>query len=75
MAWVLVGLHRENKMKNKVMVEVGDLERLKRAIESMEWLRNLCEDEQVLVDLAKRVVEAEEKVQAAIAAPSDYERY
>tara|TARA_Y100001938_G_C7823441_1_gene297747 strand:- start:30 stop:218 length:189 start_codon:yes stop_codon:yes gene_type:complete len=62
-------------MKNKVMVEVGDLERLKRAIESMEWLRNLCEDEQVLVDLAKRVVEAEEKVQAAIAAPSDYERY
>ena len=75
MAWVLVGLHRENKMKNKVMVEVGDLERLKRAIESMEWLRNLCEDEQVLVDLAKRVVEAEEKVQAAMAAPSDYERY
>ena len=75
MAWGLVGLHRENKMKNKVMVEVGDLERLKRAIESMEWLRNLCEDEQVLVDLAKRVVEAEEKVQAAIAAPSDYERY
>tara|TARA_R100001082_G_scaffold90924_1_gene57547 strand:+ start:1102 stop:1290 length:189 start_codon:yes stop_codon:yes gene_type:complete len=62
-------------MKNKVMVEVGDLERLKRAIESMEWLRNLCEDEQVLVDLAKRVVAAEEKVLAAQAAHSDYERY
>ena len=75
MVWVLVGLHRESKMKNKVMVEVGDLERLKRAIESMEWLRDLCEDEQVLVDLAKRVVAAEEKVLAAIAAPSDYERY
>ena len=62
-------------MKNKVMVEVGDLERLKRAIESMEGLRNLEEEERILVDLAKRVVEAEEKVQAAIAAPSDYERY
>ena len=71
MAWVLVGLHRENKMKNKVMVEVGDLERLKRAIESMEWLRELCEDEQVLVNLAKRVVAAEERIQAAIDAPAD----
>ena len=75
MVWVLVGLHRENKMKNKVMVEVGDLEKLKSAIESMEGLRNLEEEERILVDLAKRVVEAEEKVQAAIAAPSDYERY
>ena len=62
-------------MKNKVMVEVGDLEKLKGAIESMEGLRNLEEEERILVDLAKRVVEAEEKVQAAIAAPSDYERY
>ena len=58
-------------MKNKVMVEVGDLERLKRAIESMEWLRELCEDEQVLVNLAKRVVAAEERIQAAIDAPAD----
>jgi len=58
-------------MKNKVMVEVGDLERLKRAIESMEWLRELCEDEQVLVSLAKRVVAAEERIQAAIDAPAD----
>jgi hypothetical protein len=64
-------MQREDSMKNKVMVEVGDLERLKRAIESMEWLRNLCEDEQVLVDLAKRVVEAEEKIQEALARPVD----
>ena len=56
---------------SKVMVEVGDLERLKRAIESMEWLRELCEDEQVLVSLAKRVVAAEERIQAAIDAPAD----
>ena len=62
-------------MTNKVMVEVGDLEKLKSAIESMEGLRNLEAEERILVDLAKRVVAAEEKVLAAIAAPSDYERY
>ena len=62
-------------MKNKVMVEVGDLEKLKGAIESMEGLRNLEEEERILVDLAKRVVAEEERVLAAIAAPSDYERY
>jgi hypothetical protein len=62
-------------IKNKVMVEVGDLERLKSAIESMEGLRSLEEEERILVDLAKRVVAAEEKVLAAQAAHSDYERY
>ena len=77
MAWVLVGLHRENKMKNKVMVEVGDLEKLKAAIAAFEpWVSNgTTEHTRLLVDLAKRVVAAEEKVLAAIAAPSDYERY
>ena len=62
-------------MKNKVMVEVGDLEKLKSAIKSMEGLKFLGEEETILVDLAKRVVAEEEKVQAAIAAHSDYERY
>ena len=64
-------------MKNKVMVEVGDLEKLKEAIAAFEpWVSNgTTEHTRLLVDLAKRVVAAEEKVQAAIAAPSDYERY
>jgi hypothetical protein len=62
-------------MKNKVMVEVGDLEKLKSAIKSMEGLKFLGEEETILVDLAKRVVAAEEKVLAAQAAHSDYERY
>ena len=86
MAWVLVGLQmEENSMKNKVMVEVGDLEKLKAAIAAFEpWDSNgttehtrllRSQANRLLVDLAKRVVAAEEKVQAAIAAPSDYERY
>jgi hypothetical protein len=77
MAWVLVGLQMENKMKNKVMVEVGDLEKLKEAIAAFEpWVSHgTTEHTRLLVDLAKRVVAAEEKVLAAIAAPSDYERY
>ena len=73
-------------MKNKVMVEVGDLDRLKSAVEAYEpWVESgnqhtldlveAFEHTRVLVELAKRVVAAEEKVQAAIAAPSDYERY
>ena len=64
-------------MTNKVMVEVGDLEKLKEAIAAFEpWVsRGTTEHTRLLVDLAKRVVAAEEKVQAAIAAPSDYERY
>jgi hypothetical protein len=75
MAWERVTLHRENRMTNKVMVEVGDLEKLKSAIDSLEGLRFLGDEERILVELAKRVVAAEEKVLAAIAAPSDYERY
>ena len=61
-------------MKNKVMVEVGDLENLKAAIKVYEdWYPT--DNIRTLVELAKRVVAAEEKVLAAIAAPSDYERY
>ena len=78
MAWVLVGLQmEENSMKNKVMVEVGDLEKLKAAIAAFEpWVSNgTTEHTRLLVDLAKRVVAAEEKVLAAQAAHSDYERY
>ncbi len=77
MAWVLVGLRMENKMKNKVMVEVGDLEKLKAAIAAFEpWVSNgTTEHTRLLIDLAKRVVAAEEKVLAAQAAHSDYERY
>ena len=64
-------------MKNKVMVEVGDLEKLKDAIAAFEpWVsRGTTEHTRLLVDLAKRVVAAEEKVLAAQAAHSDYERY
>ena len=73
-------------MKNKVMVEVGDLEKLREAVATYEpWVetgdqqtldgvaahKHMC----VLIGLAKRVVAAEEKVLAAQAAHSDYERY
>ena len=64
-------------IKKKVMVEVGDLEELKKAVEAYEpWMdRNPEGHTRVLVELAKRVVAAEEKVLAAQAAHSDYERY
>ena len=72
-------------IKNKVMVEVGDLEKLKDAIAAFEpWDSNgnteytrllRSQANRILVDLAKRVVAAEEKVLAAQAAHSDYERY
>ena len=63
-------------MTNKVMVEVGDLERLKKAIAAFESGHTVFEDDEAtLVELAKRVVAEEERIQAAIAAPSDYERY
>ena len=76
MVWHLATLHREREMTNKVMVEVGDLEKLKKAIAAFESGHTVFEDDEAtLVELAKRVVAAEEKVQAAIAAPSDYERY
>ena len=61
-------------IKNKVMVEVGDLEKLKGAIKVYEdWYPT--ENIRTLVELAKRVVAEEEKVLAAQAAHSDYERY
>jgi hypothetical protein len=70
-------MQRGDRMTNKVMVEVGDLEKLKEAIAAFEpWVsRGTTEHTRLLVDLAKRVVAAEEKVLAAQAAHSDYERY
>tara|TARA_B100000900_G_scaffold379284_1_gene364093 strand:+ start:749 stop:970 length:222 start_codon:yes stop_codon:yes gene_type:complete len=73
-------------MKNKVMVEVGDLEKLKEAVEAYEpWVETgdqqtldlvaAYEHMGILVGLAKRVVAEEERVLAAIAAPSDYNKY
>ena len=73
-------------MKSKVMVEVGDLEKLKEAVATYEpWVEtgdqqtldlvSAFEHMGILVDLAKRVVAEEERVQAAIAAPSDYNKY
>ena len=61
-------------MKSKVMVEVGDLEKLKAAVKVYEdWYPT--DNIRTLVELAKRVVAEEEKVLAAIAAPSDYNKY
>jgi hypothetical protein len=57
-------------MKSKVMVEVGDLEKLKAAVEVFEdW----CPTENIrtLVELAKRVVTEEEKIQRLIDTPVD----
>ena len=62
-------------MTNKVMVEVGDLEKLKSAIDSLEGLRFLGDEERILVELAKRVVAAEEKIQEALATPVDIDSY
>ena len=69
-------------MKNKVMVEVGDLEKLREAVATYEpWVET--GDQQtldgvvahkhmgILVELAKRVVAEEERIQAAIDAPAD----
>ena len=72
--------------KNKVMVEVGDLARLKRAVEAYEpWVQTgdqqtldlvtAHEDMGILVDLAKRVVEAEEKILAAMDLQVDIDSY
>jgi CMP-2-keto-3-deoxyoctulosonic acid synthetase len=68
-------MQREGRMTKKVMVEVGDLEKLKSAIESIEGLRFLEEEERILVELAKRVVAAEEKIQEALATPVDIDSY
>ena len=60
-------------IKNKVMVEVGGLEELKKAIAVYEpWMdRNPEGHTRVLVELAKRVVAAEEKIQELMDAPVD----
>jgi hypothetical protein len=62
-------------IKKKVMVEVGNLEKLKSAIESMEGLKFLGEEETILVDLAKRVVAEEEKIRKYIEFPVDIDSY
>ena len=67
---------------SKVMVEVGNFEKLKEAVEAYEpWVATgdqhtldlvaAHEHMGILVDLAKRVVAAEERIQAAIDAPAD----
>ena len=60
-------------MKSKVMVEVGGLEELKKAIEAYEpWMdRNPEGHTCVLVELAQRVVAEEERIQRLIDAPVD----
>jgi hypothetical protein len=65
---------RIEMIKKKVMVEVGDLDKLKAAVKVYEdWYPT--DNIRTLVELAKRVVAEEEKVLAAIAAPSDYNKY
>jgi hypothetical protein len=57
-------------MKSKVMVEVGDLEKLKSAIKVFEdWYPT--DNIRTLVELAKRVVTEEERIQGLIDAPAD----
>jgi len=59
-------------MKSKVMVEVGDLEKLKAAIAAFESGHTVFEDDETtLVELAKRVVAEEEKIQRLIDTPVD----
>ena len=73
-------------MKNKVMVEVGDLERLKSAVEAYEpWVQTgdqqtldlvaAHEHMGILVELAKRVVAEEERILAAINFEADIDSY
>ena len=72
--------------KNKVMVEVGDLEKLKSAVEAYEpWVETgdqhtldlvaAHEHMGILVDLAKRVVAEEEKILAAMDLQVDIDSY
>ena len=57
---------------SKVMVEVGNLEKLKKAIAAFESGHTVFEDDEAtLVELAKRVLAAEEKIQGLIDAPVD----
>ena len=54
------------------MVEVGNLEKLKKAIAAFESGHTVFEDDETtLVELAKRVLAAEEKIQGLIDAPVD----
>ena len=69
-------MQRGDDMTNKVMVEVGDLEKLKKAIAAFESGHTVFEDDETtLVELAKRVVAAEEKIQEALATPVDIDSY
>ena len=67
---------------SKVMVEVGDLKKLKKAIAAYEpWVESgarhkldlvlAFESTSALVELAKRVVAEEERIQGLIDAPAD----
>lgn len=60
-------------MENKVMVEVGDLEKLKKAIQAFDpWIsRGTTEHTQILVALAKRVVAEEERIQTLLNTKAD----
>ena len=73
-------------MVSKVMVEVGDLEKLKEAVEAYEpWVETgdqqtldlvaAYEHMGILVGLAKRVVAEEERIQAAIDLQVDIDSY
>jgi len=56
----------------KVLVEVGDLEKLKKAIKVYApWVANGTEETGTLVALARRVVAAEEKIQELNDTPVD----
>jgi hypothetical protein len=67
-------MQREGSMKNKVMVEVGDLENLKAAIKVYEdWYPT--DNIRTLVELAKRVVAEEEKIRDYIEFPVDIDSY
>jgi hypothetical protein len=67
-------MQREDSMKNKVMVEVGDLENLKAAIKVYEdWYPT--DNIRTLVELAKRVVAEEEKIRDYIEFPVDIDSY
>ena len=61
-------------MKSKVMIEVGDLEKLKAAVEVFEgWYPT--ENIRTQVELAKRVVAEEEKIRKYIEFPVDIDSY
>tara|TARA_B100000073_G_scaffold41936_1_gene31396 strand:- start:13 stop:249 length:237 start_codon:yes stop_codon:yes gene_type:complete len=68
----LIDEPRKEDIVSKVMVEVGNLEKLKKAIAAFESGHTVFEDDEAtLVELAKRVVAAEERIQGFIDAPAD----